>query len=235
MQDWSKLRFLVVEDSATMRMWLRNSIVGMGGKSVDQAINYSDALYRINNREPFDVILCDYILDDGERGKSSGKPKDGQHLLEECRHRRLIPTSCVFIMVTAERAYEQIFAVAELAPDDYLIKPLTPSILSDRLAKAYEKKQVLKPLTDHFDVRDFAACMRRCAQVMLESKTPYALDCLRLIGECLLKLNRNEDAHQHYNDCADRLPPSALGAAWVQRGPISRSTVTTNRVICSKA
>ena len=214
MQDWSKLRFLVVEDSATMRMWLRNSIVGMGGKSVDQAINYSDALYRINNREPFDVILCDYILDDGERSKS-GKPKDGQHLLEECRHRRLIPTSCVFIMVTAERAYEQIFAVAELAPDDYLIKPLTPSILSDRLAKAYEKKQVLKPLTDHFDVRDYKACMDG-ARIMMDSKTPYTLDCLRLIGECLLKLNRNEDAHQHYNNVLidyPRLPWARLGAA----------------------
>jgi predicted Zn-dependent protease len=214
MQDWSKLRFLVVEDSATMRVWLRNSIVGMGGKTVDQALNYSDALYRINNREPFDVILCDYILDDGER-KSSGKPRDGQHLLEECRHRRLIPTSCVFIMVTAERAYEQIFAVAELAPDDYLIKPLTPSILSERLTKSYDKKQAMKPLTDRFDVGDFGACLE-LTRATLEKKTPYALDCLRLIGECLLKLNRNEDAHQHYNAVLGeypRLPWARMGAA----------------------
>jgi len=152
MRDRSKLRFLVVEDSATMRMWLRNSIIGMGGKTVDQAVNYSDALYRINNREPFDVILCDYILDEGS--SRSGRPKDGQHLLEECRHRRLIPTSCVFIMVTAERAYEQIFAVAELAPDDYLIKPLTPSSLSERLSRAYEPKLALKPLLDRFDESD---------------------------------------------------------------------------------
>lgn len=212
MQDWSKLRFLVVEDSATMRVWLRNSIVGMGGKTVDQALSYSDALYRINNREPFDVILCDYILDDGER--KSGKPKDGQHLLEECRHRRLIPSSCVFIMVTAERAYEQIFAVAELAPDDYLIKPLTPSILSDRLAKAYEKKQALKPLTDRFDAGDYAACLS-LAQAMRE-KSVYALDCQRLIGECLLKLNRNEEAHKHYNAILinyPRLPWARLGSA----------------------
>jgi CheY-like chemotaxis protein len=213
MADWSKLRFLVVEDSATMRVWLRNSIIGMGGKSVDQAVNYSDALFRINNREPFDVVLCDYILDDGER--RSGKPRDGQHLLEECRHRRLIPTSCVFIMVTAERAYEQIFAVAELAPDDYLIKPLTPSILSDRLAKAYEKKQALKPLTDRFDAGDYTFCID-AARTVIERGTPYTLDCLRLVGECLLKLNRNEDAHRHYNDVLidyPRLPWARLGAA----------------------
>ena len=214
MPDWSKLRFLVVEDSATMRVWLRNSIVGMGGKTVDQALNYSDALYRINNREPFDVILCDYILDDGER-KSSGKPRDGQHLLEECRHRRLIPTSCVFIMVTAERAYEQIFAVAELAPDDYLIKPLTPSILSERLTKSYEKKQAMKPLTDRFDMGDFGACME-LTRATLERKTTYPLDCQRLLGECLLKLNRNEEAHQHYNAVLaeyPRLPWARMGAA----------------------
>ena len=213
MRDWSKLRFLVVEDSATMRMWLRNSILGMGGKSVDQAVNYSDALYRINNREPFDVILCDYILDEGS--SRSGRPKDGQHLLEECRHRRLIPTSCVFIMVTAERAYEQIFAVAELAPDDYLIKPLTPSSLSERLAKAYEKKLALKPLTDCFDASDYQACLDG-TRSMLERKTPYELDCLRLIGECLLKLNRNEEAHQHYSAVLvdyPRLPWARLGAA----------------------
>ena len=213
MRDWSKLRFLVVEDSATMRMWLRNSILGMGGKSVDQAVNYSDALYRINNREPFDVILCDYILDEGS--SRSGRPKDGQHLLEECRHRRLIPTSCVFIMVTAERAYEQIFAVAELAPDDYLIKPLTPSSLSERLSKAYEKKLALKPLTDRFDASDYQACLEG-TRTMLERKTPYELDCLRLIGECLLKLNRNEEAHQHYSAVLvdyPRLPWARLGAA----------------------
>lgn len=213
-QDWGKLRFLVVEDSATMRVWLRNSVIGMGGKSVDQAVSYSDALYRINTREPFDVILCDYILDDAERHKS-GKPRDGQHLLEECRHRRLIPSSCVFIMVTAERAYEQIFAVAELAPDDYLIKPLTPSILSERLARAYDRKQALKPLTDRFDLGDYAACLD-AARAALAGGSAYPLDCLRLIGECLLKLNRNEEAHRHYNDVLvdfPRLPWARLGAA----------------------
>lgn len=212
MEDWSKLRFLVVEDSATMRVWLRNSIIGMGGKSVDQAISYSDALYRISNREPFDVILCDYILaeDAGRRAA-----RDGQHLLEECRHRRLIPTSCVFIMVTAERSYEQIFAVAELAPDDYLIKPLTPSILSERLLRAYEKKLVLKPLTDRFDDGDYEQCLM-LTQACLDKGTSYRLDCLRLIGECLLKLNRNEEAHRHYEEVLiahPRLPWARMGVA----------------------
>jgi predicted Zn-dependent protease len=210
MQDWSKLRFLVVEDSATMRVWLRNSIVGMGGKTVDQALSYSDALFRINNREPFDVILCDYILAE-EGGRTA---RDGQHLLEECRHRRLIPTSCVFIMVTAERSYEQIFAVAELAPDDYLIKPLTPSILSDRLARAYDKKIALKPLTDVFDAGDYERCLAMTRSIVEE--TAYKLDCLRLIGECLLKLNRNEEAHRHYEEVLlthPRLPWARMGAA----------------------
>lgn len=215
MDDWSGLRFLVVEDSATMRVWLRNSIIGMGGKQVDQALSYSDALYRISNREPFDVILCDYILAEEKVGSNRVLTRDGQHLLEECRQRKLIPSSCVFIMVTAERSYEQIFAVAELAPDDYLIKPLTPSILSERLVRAYDKKQALKPLTDKLDADDHAVCLQM-ARSLLEKNTPYALDCLRLVGECLLKLNRHEEAHQHYEDVLiryPRLPWARMGAA----------------------
>jgi predicted Zn-dependent protease len=105
--------------------------------------------------------------------------------------------------------------VAELAPDDYLIKPLTPSILSDRLSKAYDKKVALKPLTDRFDARDFTGCLE-AARDFLTQKTPYATDCLRLIGECLLKLNRNEDAHRHYTAVLmeyPRLPWARLGAA----------------------
>ena len=217
MQDWSQLRFLVVEDSATMRVWLRNSIIGMGGKSVDQALSYSDALYRIGNREPFDVILCDYILAE-EKVVSGQRPaivKDGQHLLEECRHRKLIPSSCVFIMVTAERAYEQIFAVAELAPDDYLLKPLTPAILSDRLTRAYEKKQALKGLTDLFDADRYEKCLALAGEYLMQG-TQYPLDCLRLMGDCMLRLGRNEEAHRHYEEVLLRypkLPWARMGSA----------------------
>ena len=134
-----------------MRAWLRNAILGMGGRSVDQASSYNDAIYRIRNREAFDVVLCDYVLSEERNTTGRGAravARDGQHLLEECRRQRLIRTSCVFIMVTGERKYEKIFAVAELAPDDYLLKPLSPQALADRLYAAYSKRQAMKTIND---------------------------------------------------------------------------------------
>jgi len=219
MTDWTNLRFLVIEDSPTMRTWLRNALLGMGAKVVDQAENYGDALHRIANREPFDVIICDYVLSEEKHKKTSGGQKvisrDGQHLLEECRLRRMIPSACVFIMVTGESAYERVFAVAELAPDDYLLKPLTPGVLSERLERAYERSQNLKPLTVLFDAGRFEECLRGAAQ-FLAGKTRYRLDVLRLIGDCLLKLSRFEEAHRHFESVLlthSRLPWARIGAA----------------------
>ena len=62
MLDWSKFRYLVVEDTPVMRVWLRQAIINMGGKSVTEATSYGDAIYRLNNHESFDIVLCDYIL-----------------------------------------------------------------------------------------------------------------------------------------------------------------------------
>ena len=219
MIEWSKLRYLVIEDSPTMRTWLRNAILSMGGQSVDMAVGYSDALYRISHREPFDIIVCDYVLSDERHNTTSGGQRvlsrDGQHLLEECRLRQMIPSACVFIMVTGESAYERVFAVAELAPDDYLLKPLTPGSLAERLSKAYTRSQSLKPLTALFDAGRYEECLRSCQQ-SLDAQKPYRLEVQRLMGDCLLRTGRFDVAHQHFEALLldhPALPWGRIGAA----------------------
>lgn len=213
---WSNLRYLVVEDSATMRTWLRNALLAMGAKTVDMATGFNDALYRIKQREPFDVILCDYVLvEKGSAATTSGVIRDGQHLLEECRRRRLIPTACVFLMITGERSYERVFAAAELAPDDYLLKPMTPVALGERLGAALNRRTVLKPLTDLLDAGQFDLCLTRTQQA-LTGRFPYRLDAQRLIGESLMALGRHEEAFAHYQQVLEkhpRLPWARLGSA----------------------
>ena len=198
-----------------MREWLRNAIIGMGGRSVDQASSYSDALYRIRNREAFDVILCDYVLSEERNPTGSAMrvvSRDGQHLLEECRGRRLIRTSCVFIMVTGERKYERVFAAAELAPDDYLLKPLTPQTLADRLHSAYGKRQAMKKMNDLFDVGRYEECLAACRSPE-PAAFAYRLDCQKLTGECLMALGRFDLAHRHYESVLVEPSSSALGKA----------------------
>ena len=40
------------------------------------------------------------------------------------------------MMVTAERTYDRVMSAAELAPDDYLVKPFTEETLRLRLVRA---------------------------------------------------------------------------------------------------
>lgn len=200
-----------------MRAWLRQAIINMGGKSVTEANGYGDAIYRLNNQESFDIVLCDYILSlDKYMTMSGGQralAKDGQHLLEECRHRKLLPSASVFIMVTGESLYEKVFAVAELAPDDYLLKPMKPTLLAERLTKAILRKQALKGMIELFDDQKYEECLR-ATHSFLNTDTPYALDSQRLVGDCLLKLSRNEEAIRHFEDLLIDHP----GLAWAKMG-----------------
>ncbi|TCS72420.1 tetratricopeptide repeat protein [Sulfuritortus calidifontis] len=204
---FDRLRYMVIEDSNTMRLWLRNALAEMGGKRIDTATSYGDAINRIKNRgEIYDVVLCDYILSDA---------RDGQQLLEEIRRTKALPSSAIWLMITGENTYEQVFSAAELAPDDYLLKPVSPKILLDRLEKAWLRKQALKPAMDLFDDGKFAECIAVC-RAGIQAESPYKLDLLRQIGEAMLAQGHFQEAHRHFESIVaeyPRLPWARLGAA----------------------
>ncbi len=204
---FDQLRYIVIEDSNTMRLWLRNALAEMGGKKIDTATSYGDAINRMKNRgEAYDVVLCDYVLSD---------TRDGQQLLEEVKRTKLLPSSAIWLMITGENTYEQVFSAAELAPDDYLLKPVSPKILLDRLEKAWARKQALRGVMELYDGNRYQDCIEEC-QRMLEMNTIYRLDLLRLIGEALLAQGHCQEAHAHYESVIleyPRLPWARLGAA----------------------
>lgn len=204
---FEQLRYIVIEDSNTMRLWLRNALAEMGGKKIDTATSYGDALNRIKNRgESYDVVLCDYVLSD---------TRDGQQLLEEVKRTRLLPSSAIWLMITGENTYEQVFSAAELAPDDYLLKPVSPRILLDRLEKAWARKQSLKEIIELYDDSKYQDCIDLCYR-HLQQDSPYKLDLLRQIGEAMLAQGHYQEAHAHYESVIleyPRLPWARLGAA----------------------
>lgn len=203
---YESLSYLIVEDSSTMRAWLRGAIADAGGKRIDQAESYSDALYRIRNRGGYDVVLCDYILSD---------TRDGQQLLEEIRRSRLLPQSTIWLMITGERAYEQVFSAAELAPDDYLLKPITPAIFHERLGRSWDRQQTLKTATELYDQGDFASALVQCRTDLI-NHSRHTLAFQRLIGDCLLQLEHFQEAYDHFDKLLfDRphLPWAKLGKA----------------------
>jgi tetratricopeptide (TPR) repeat protein len=201
---FGELAYLVIEDSPTMRAWLRTALADAGGKRIDQSDTYFDALNRIRQKGGYDIVLCDYILSD---------TRDGQQLLEEVRRSRLLPQATLWIMITGEQKYEQVFSAAELAPDDYLIKPITPAILMDRIQRAWDRRSTLKAATQLFDGERYAEALEVCDR-MTESRARFAIGFRRIAGECLLALERYRDAHDHYEAILEefpRLPWAKLG------------------------
>lgn len=184
-------RFLVVDDLPLVRQSLRAIIQTMGGFSVDMAQGYTDAINRIRSFQP-EVILCDFQL---------GTGRTGQQLLEEVRRHKIIPDEAIFIMVTGEQAYEQVVACVELIPDDYILKPFSPELLSLRLHRLIVKKQVMRPYYLARREKRFAD-----AQDFLDSNIgskackPYRVDFLRCGAELLLEQNDGPTAERAYRE-----------------------------------
>lgn len=194
---YKELRFLVIEDQEPARKTLKMCIQAMGGFFIDVAVSHGDAIFRIRNNLP-DIIICDYILGEG---------RTGQQLLEELRRTRMLPDRVVFLMVTAERSYEQVVSAVELTPDDYVIKPFSAEVLSLRIDKAVQKKRVFRSF---YDLREF----RRLDDAILELEMlleqeqakPYRYDVLRYRAETLADAGRTADALEAYEEIVAGFP-----------------------------
>jgi DNA-binding response OmpR family regulator/Tfp pilus assembly protein PilF len=174
--NFQEKTFLVVDDVVSMRASLRNTISTLGGTRIDMAGNGIEAINRLEQRT-YDIILCDYDL---------GSGKDGQQLLEEAKRRKLVKNSTIFMMVTAERSYEKVVSAAELAPDDYLIKPFAGEVLRLRLEHLARKKTYFSPVFALMDAQDYRRAIQVCDE-LLNSPNQYKIDLMRLKAEiCLL-------------------------------------------------
>lgn len=201
------LRYLIIEDSRTMREWLRATVRNQGQPCVvDIATSYFEGLNKLRNKT-FDIIICDYILSD---------ERDGQQLLEECRYGKLIPSTVVWIMVTAERSYPQVVSAAELGPDDYIIKPLRPETLEIRLKQCFDKKQALKSLLDLIDQEEWEDCVDSAAERLNQNICRYRVEVLHLQAESLFNLQRYQEMAEVYLEILKgkaNAPKALLGLA----------------------
>ena len=202
--DYSALRALVVDDSPSMRNALRLTLSNFGITKIQMVANAAEAIFQIKNRS-YDFILCDFNLGEG---------RDGQQLLEELRHSHLISLETIFMMVTAESYYEKVVATAELAPDDYMIKPFSAELLRSRLTGILQRKRAFRDAYWHFQEQDLEASIAACDDLM-RSKPKYAVDALRFKGELLVALGRFEEAEALYQQVVmmRAIPWARLGLA----------------------
>lgn len=215
-QALTKKRVLIVDRHSPARDSLQIMLSGLGVTAVHGAGNSAEVIRQVRNNR-FDIILSDFVLDDG---------RDGQQLLEELRYSQLIPLATVYMIITSERAYTNVMALAELAPDDYLIKPFTGEQLQARLIRAIYKKHMLRQVYENLERGALQSALDACEQV-LKNYPALTPEALRFKGELLISLARHGEAEALYRDIlAERDTPWAkigLAMAVRERGALEES------------
>ncbi len=215
MPDYSKKRFLVIDDQPQARDALRTIAQQLGAFSVEFAANYQDAIFRIRNNTP-DIILCDYMLGEG---------RSGQQLLEELRRFNLLPDETIFMMVTGEQSYEQVVSAVELIPDDYIIKPFSPDKLLLRLDRIVAKKLFFAGYYREKRKQEYANALAILeAQRDSEAGRPYRFEILRQRAEVYLASGDLKSAETAYRSILE-----TYEFPWARAG-VARSLHKQNRL-----
>ena len=223
-QSLTQKRVLIVDRHPPARDSMRLMLGSLGVTAVHGAGNSAEVIRQVKGKR-FDIILSDFILDDG---------RDGQQLLEELRHTHLIPLSTVYMIITSERSYTNVVALAELAPDDYLIRPFTGEQLQARLVKAIYKKHVLRKIYQQIERGALEEAITACNRIVAQQPA-YLYDALRFKGELLLQLGQAQDAETVYRQVLEgkNSPWAKMGLAMAlrERKAFKEAAALTEQVI----
>jgi len=221
-----KTTVLVIDDSLTVRQSVRAMLGNVDITRADMCANAADAINRLKSRQ-FDVVLCDYHLGEG---------MNGQELLEQLRNEGGIPLSTVWIMITGERSYERVVAAAEVAPDDYILKPFSSQALFDRMQWAFARKRFLKPAHQHLMNGREDLAISVMEELVSQAATPVQkLDVLRLLAETHLAMENYGEAGRCYSDILEMrvIPWAKMGLARIFKAQdkVAESSELLNEII----
>ena len=127
MADRSALRFLVVDDFATMRRIIRNLLKELGFTNVEEAEDGAVALARLQ-QGGIDFVVSDWSMPN----------MDGLTLLQTVRADAKL-SSLPFLMVTAEAKKENITAADKAGASGYITKPFTAETMQEKMGKIFDK------------------------------------------------------------------------------------------------
>ncbi|MGO4377868.1 tetratricopeptide repeat protein [Pseudoduganella sp. RAF19] len=204
MQAYNNLSVLIIDPNQHMRAGLHNMLSQLDVRQIEHAVSSGTAIRQLDKRH-YDLILCEYDL-----GSENGQ--DGQQLLEDLRHHKIISQSAMFIMLTTEGMYGKVVSAAELTPTDYILKPFTVDVLSQRIARAVDRRNALLPVHQMFEQGRLQEAID-ASESAATAHPRYATECARLRAEALLALGHTEAAQGTY---AEILESRDVG--WAQLG-----------------
>ncbi|TVP88481.1 MAG: response regulator [Pseudomonadaceae bacterium] len=176
MIDYSKKRFLVVDDFSEFRSSIKGVLRLLAVQHIDTAANGEEVL-ELCRKKRFDIILHDYNL---------GAGKNGQQVLEQLHDEGLLDPHSIFVMVTAENTQAMVLAALECEPDGYLTKPFNRATLQQRLDRIVKKKQALAPILDAVQKDDHLGVLR-AAKTIMQASPRLGSECRRYMAAALYR------------------------------------------------
>jgi tetratricopeptide (TPR) repeat protein len=168
LEEYAKKRFLIVDQLDSFCFSTKKTLKELGLKLVDTANSAQKVISGFEHIN-YDVVLCNYDL---------GKGKNGQELLEELRYRKLLKFTGLFFIVSAEVEKGKVMGTIENEPDGYLVKPVIPKDLINRLEKSLKMKDAMRTIEVAIDEGDYLSAIQYCDRKIAE-KDPYTARALK--------------------------------------------------------
>lgn len=122
-----EMKILVVDDFTTMRKVVRNLLKQSGYENIVEAEDGVAALRMIKSQK------IDFIISDWNMPNMSGL-----ELLKAVRADAEV-SATPFLMVTAEALQDNVIAAVKAGVSNYIVKPFTAEVLSEKIANIIEK------------------------------------------------------------------------------------------------
>ena len=120
------MKIMLIDDSKTMRNIQRSVLTQLGYTSIEEACDGQDALSKVQAFQP-DLLLVDWNMPN----------MDGLTFVKTFRQTN---KTTPMIMVTTESEKARVIEAIKAGVNNYVIKPFTPDILSQRINETLTKK-----------------------------------------------------------------------------------------------
>ena len=193
-REYSKTRFLIVDQNIKLRMAMEKDLKSFGAWFIDMAADADEAIEKCR-QGLFDVVICDYHLG----------IKNGQQVLEELRHTKLLRYTSLFVQISSDTTKEMVLNAIDNQPDAYITKPVTRTLLKQRLDSLLIDSEILYDIKHARDCGDASLAIALC-QEKIRKHTKYRSWCLKTQAELHLEQQAFEEAEACYREALHPRP-----------------------------
>jgi len=116
------MKFLVVDDSSTMRRIIKNTLARLGHTEVVEGEDGVQGWEALQNNDGIDVLITDWNMPN----------MNGLELVKKVRAEAKYEDMPI-IMVTTEGGKTEVITALKAGVNNYIVKPFTPPVLKEKL------------------------------------------------------------------------------------------------------